>query len=111
MCMNTREIIWRNTHALMVHKYGCENLYRLNQESKAKGKDKEISLGSLTRLKAMDTDTRISVIDKIAEHFELFTWQLLIENLDVTNPPVFLNHKQQEFFDNIKKAYKELAGQ
>jgi hypothetical protein len=111
MFMNTIEIIWHNLKALMVHKYGCENLYKLNQESKIKGKDKEISLGSLTRIKAQDTDIRISVLDKIAEHFELFTWQLMIENLDVTNPPVFLSHKQQEFFDKMKKAYKEIAGQ
>jgi hypothetical protein len=35
----------------------------------------------------------------------------MIENLDVTNPPVFLNSKQQAFFDKMKNAYKELAGQ
>lgn len=109
--METNEIIWLNVKALMIQKYNEENLYKLNKESAALGKDKEISLGSLTRIKAQNTDLRMSVLEKVANFFGLQPWQLLIDGLDPTNPPVFLNKKQQLFFDKMKSSYKELIEQ
>lgn len=108
--MNTKQILWANVRALMLERFKEENLYKLNRESAMLGKENEISLGSLTRIKNQDTDIRMSVVDKIAEFFGLEAWQLLIKDLDPTNPPVFiLDKKQQEFIDRMKTAYKELV--
>jgi hypothetical protein len=108
--MNTKQILWENVKALMVKTYGEENLYKTVKDSKSKGIP--ISLGSLQRIKAQDTAVGIDVLDKIASHFELQAWQLLIQNLDPANPPVFiLDKKQQEFFTRMKSAYKDLVQQ
>lgn len=107
--MDTKQILWANVKALMVHKYGDENLYRTMKDSKATGYP--ISLGSLQRIKEQETAIGLDVLDKIAKFFELQSWQLLIEDLDPTNPPVFLNSKQKEFFDKVKSSFKELINQ
>lgn len=107
--MDTKQILWANVRALMVNKYGDENLYRTMKESKAAGWP--ISLGSLQRIKEQETAVGLDVLDKIANFFELQAWQLLIEDLDPTNPPVFLNAKQKEFFDKVKSSFKDLINQ
>ena len=93
----------------MVNKYGEENLNKTMKDSKAMGLP--ISLGSLQRIKEQETAVGLDVIDKIAGFFELQAWQLLIEGLDPTNPPVFLNSNQKEFFDKMKTSFKQLIQQ
>ncbi len=107
--METKRILWANVKALMVSKYGSENLYRTMKDSKVAGHP--ISLGSLQRIKEQETAIGLDVLDKIAAFFELQPWQLLIEELDPTNPPVFLNTKQKEFFDKVKLSFKDLISQ
>ena len=107
--MNTREILRNNVITLMVHKYGKENMYKTNQESKERGC--EISIGVLQRIKSMDTDIRMSVLESIANFFELQPWQLLVENIDATNPPVLreISQEERELYESIKNAAKKLA--
>lgn len=107
--MDTKKILWENVKSLMVEKYGEENLYRTMKDSKLTGYP--ISLGSLQRIKEQKTAIGLDVIDKLARFFNMESWQLLIEGLDPTNPPVFLNANQKAFFDRVKSSYKDLINQ
>lgn len=109
MLMNTNEILWKNVSALMKQKYGEDNLYRTSKDSALT--KYPISLGSLQRIKKGETAVGLDVLDKIAHFFEMQTWQLLIPELDPTNPPVFLTENQKEFFNKVKTSYKELIQQ
>lgn len=102
--MDTKEIIWNNVKALMVKKYGKENLYKTSTDS-----NKTISLGALQRIKERETAVGVDVLDKIARFFEVQTWHLLLPNLDVDNPPVILiSEVEQRFYKNMKAISKEL---
>ena len=108
--MNTKQILWENLRALMIERYGKENLSLTSKDAKNKGL--VISLGSLARIKAQETAVGLDVIDSIAQFFGLQSWQILIEHLDPKNPPVFiLDKKQQDFYMRMKIAYKELVDQ
>ena len=108
--MNTKQILWENLRALMIERYGKENLSLTSKDAKTKGL--VISLGSLARIKAQETAVGLDVIDSIAQFFGLQSWQILIEHLDPKNPPVFiLDKKQQDFYMRMKIAYKELVDQ
>lgn len=108
--LNTKEILWENIQALIVDRYGKENLSMTSKDAKAKGII--ISLGSLARIKAQETAVGLDVIDNIAKFFELQAWQLLIKHLDPKNPPVFiLDKKQQDFYVRMRSAYKDLISQ
>lgn len=103
--MDTKQIIWKNVQSLMEYKYGKDNLW---QFCKFVG----IGPASGTRIKECETSIGVDVLDKIAEAFDLETWHLLVPHLDPRNPPVFiLDKKQQEFFDRMKSAYKDLVTQ
>lgn len=104
--MKTNEILWQNVLSLMKQKYGSENLYRTAKDSALT--EWPVSLGSLQRIKKGDTAIGLNVLDKIAHFFDMQTWQLLIPELDPTNPPVFLTENQKEFFDKVKTSFKEL---
>lgn len=107
--LETKDILWQNVKTLMIDRYGKENLNKTVTES-AKTVYK-ISLGSLQRIKKGDTATGIKILDKISGFFGLQTWQLLVPELDPTNPPVYLSTKQKEVMEKLKKSYQELIQQ
>lgn len=104
--LETKDILWQNVKALMIYRYGKENLNKTVTDSART--DFKISLGSLQRIKKGDTATGTDILDKISGFFGLQTWQLLVPELDPTNPPVYLSKRQKEIMDNLKKSYKEL---
>jgi hypothetical protein len=69
-----RKVLWANVRALMVKRYGGENLNRLAREAK-------IGPGSATRIKECQTNVGLGVLEKLARHFEVEPWQLLAPGL------------------------------
>ena len=57
-----KAILWANVSALMVAKYGKENLTRLANDSGA-------GPGTMTRIKEMKTSVGMDVLEKIAKVF------------------------------------------
>jgi hypothetical protein len=110
LLMNTNKILWENVRSLMIQRYGKENLNKTNIDSTAKYKDQGISLGSLQRIKAQKTAIGTDVLEKIALFFDVDVWQLLVKNLNASNPPVLksLSDKEQAFYEKMKQMMKEL---
>ena len=67
---NYKAILWTNVLALMVAKYGKENLTRLANDSGT-------GPGTMTRIKNAKTSVGVDVLEKIADVFGVAPWQLL----------------------------------
>lgn len=65
-----KQILWENVRALMVQKYGKENINRLAADAK-------IGIGSAQRIKEAKTSVGIDLVEAIADAFQVYPWQLL----------------------------------
>lgn len=65
-----KKVLWRNVQALMVQKYGRENINRLAADAK-------IGIGSVQRIKAAETSVGVDLVESVAEAFQVYPWQLL----------------------------------
>jgi hypothetical protein len=68
------------------------------------------SNGTLDRIRRMTASTTIDTLDVLAKVYGLEAWQLMVPNLDPTNPPM-LSHvaeAQQKLFEQFKQAFKTL---
>ena len=109
--MKTDEILWQNVKALMIQKYGKENLNRTNIDSTANNKDMAISLGSLQRIKAQNTAIGLEVIDKLAYFFDIYAWQLLVPNMNPSNLPILKTPSEIEEEYYRRMEFSKLAKQ
>lgn len=104
--MDAKRVLWENVRALMIDRYGEENLYRLHKES-------GLSLGGLSRIKEQKTAVGLDVLTKVATFFELMPWQMLVPNLDPRNPPVFAiteaEKKLYERMQSFRAMVKDIA--
>lgn len=66
-----KKILWNNVRALMLKHYGAENLNRLAREAK-------IGPGSASRIKEARTSIGLDVLEKVAHHFRVDPWELLM---------------------------------
>lgn len=99
---NSRTILSENLALLMAHnKMGQMELSRRSKVAQA-------TIGRILRSESAAT---VDVLDDISKVFGLHTWQLFVETLDPSNPPVLreLNEKEREFYERIKQAAKDLA--
>lgn len=76
---DSRKVLWKNVSALMIKKYGRENLNQLAREAK-------LGPATASRIKAQDTSVGIDVIDRIATVMGVHPWQLLHEQFDANHP-------------------------
>lgn len=69
------------------------------------------SNGTLDRIRRMESGASIDQLDTLAKIYGLEPWQLLVPNLDPTNPPMLaaISAKQMEMLERIKQAAKELG--
>lgn len=101
--IDTKSTLWRNLSALMRHHWGKENLARLSREAR-------IGLASCTRLKEQQTSIGLELLESVAQAFGLQAWQLLIPNLDPSNPPVFvMSDSERQFYERMNAALREVA--
>ncbi len=86
-----RSVLWANVRALMINRYGEENLNRLAREAK-------LGPGTASRIKEARTSVGLNVIDKIARTFGVEPWQLIAPGMD------------DEKFLDVLKAWQDTDG-
>lgn len=95
--MDSKKALWCSVSALMLKHYGKENLTRLAADCK-------FGPGTSTRLKEGATSVGLDIVDKIAKHFHVQAWELLVPTFDPDNRPALQPISEQE-----RKLYKRLA--
>jgi hypothetical protein len=102
--IDSKAVLWASVLALMVKNYGRENLNRLAREAK-------IGPGTATRLKAQETSVGLDTIDKLAGHFNVEAWQLLVPGFEPDNMPVLqpVSPSERRLYERIMAAAKEIA--
>lgn len=70
-----KQILWANVRALMVLKYGKENINRLAADAK-------IGIGSVQRIKEAQTSVGIDIVESVANSFKVEPWQLVAPGMD-----------------------------
>lgn len=99
----SKTVLWANVQALMLKHYGEENLSRLSR-------DCGIGLGTTTRIKQQQTSVGLEIVDKIAEHFSLHPWQLLVPGFDPSNPPTLMpvSAAERQLYDRLSAVVREM---
>jgi hypothetical protein len=87
----------------MLKHYGKENLTRLATDCK-------IGPGSATRIKEGKTSVGLEIVDKIARHFHLQPWELLVPTFDPVNRPTLqpVSEQERRLYERLKEVAKEL---
>jgi transcriptional regulator with XRE-family HTH domain len=99
--LKTREIIAANLRKLMdKNKHSEGDLHRKTG----------LSQSTIGRTLKGETATTVDTLDALAKVYGLLAWQMIIENLDITNPPTLkvLSVKEQQFYEKMKDAMKVL---
>jgi transcriptional regulator with XRE-family HTH domain len=99
--IKTREVIAANLRKLMDKNNHSEgDLHRKTG----------LSQSTIGRTLKGETATTVDTLDTIAKVYGLLSWQMLIEDLDITNPPTLkvLSQKEQQFYEKMKDAMKVL---
>jgi transcriptional regulator with XRE-family HTH domain len=102
--IDTNATLWKNISALMVKHWGDENLNRLARECK-------FGPGTAARIKEQKTSVGLETLDKIADHFNLAVWQLLVPGLDPENPPAIqpISAAERKLYEQFKTIAKTIA--
>ena len=76
---DSRPVLWKNLSALMIQKYGKENLNQLARDAK-------LGPATVSRIKAQETSVGLEVIDRVASVLGAHPWQLVHEGFDPDAP-------------------------
>jgi transcriptional regulator with XRE-family HTH domain len=99
---NSREVFGSNLAALMLkHGHSQGFLHRATK----------LSQSTIGRALTGETSTTIDTIETISRYYDFEPWQMLIPNLDISNPPMLkeISDKEREFYEKIRTAAQELA--
>lgn len=101
--MDSKNVLWASVSALMRKHYGGENLTRL-------AKDCKIGPGTASRMKEGKTSVGVDILDKIAKHFHLEPWELLVPAFDPANRPTLqpLSEQERKLYAKLKEVAKEI---
>lgn len=69
-----------------------------------------LSQSTIGRTLKGETATTVDTLDALAKAYGLLSWQMMIVDLDITNPPVLkaLSAKEHAFYEKMKDVMKEL---
>lgn len=81
--VDSRKVLWSNVLALMVDRLGGENLSKMAREC-------GFAQATSTRLKKAETSVGLEIVDAIAHHFQVETWQLLVPGLHPKRLPLLM---------------------
>jgi transcriptional regulator with XRE-family HTH domain len=100
---DSKKLLWKSVEALMLKHYGEENLSRLSRDCK-------IGPGTATRLKQAETSVGLEIIDKIAKHFQVSSWELLVPNFDPSNRPTLqpVTEHERRLYERLREVAKEI---
>lgn len=76
---DSKKTLWVAVSSLMKRDYGGENLTRLGKAVK--------SPATSARLKEQKTSIGVTMLDRLATHFKVEPWQMLVPGFDAKNPP------------------------
>jgi len=99
-----KSVLWANAQALMVHKYGTENLTRLAAEAK-------FGPGTATRIKKAETSVGLDVLEKLAGTFDVEPWQLLVPGMEPKNLPALkpVTQAERDLYAKILAAARDIT--
>jgi hypothetical protein len=99
----SRHILSANLRALMASHAHLDTLKKITGAGGP-------SNGTLDRIRRMESGCSIDELDKLARIFELESWQLLVPDLDPTNPPMLahVTERQRELYEKLKQVAKTL---
>lgn len=101
--VDSKRLLWKSVSALMRKHYGEENLTRLARECK-------IGPGSAARIKEQKTSVGLEIVDKIAKHFHLESWELLVPAFDPGNRPTLqpVSEQERRLYERLREVAKEI---
>lgn len=69
-----------------------------------------LSQSTIGRTLKGESAPNVDTIDALAKAYGLLPWQMMIPDMDVSNPPVLraLSAKEQAFYEKMKDVMKEL---
>ncbi len=69
-----------------------------------------LSQSTIGRTLKGETATTVDTLDALAKAYGLLSWQMMISDLDITNPPTLkiLSEKERAFYEKMKDVMKEL---
>ena len=104
--IDSHATLWQNVEALMIKKYGKVNL-------KAFAAHCGVGIATIQRIQAQQTSVGISIIERIAESFDLAAWQLMVPGFDPENPPALqpISAKERILYEKIMSAAKSIAAE
>lgn len=102
--IDSNATLWQNVRALMIKKFGKVNL-------QAFAKHCELGIATIQRIEGQQTSIGLKVIDKIADRFDLASWQLLVPGFDVNNPPALkpVSPQERKLYEKIMSAAAAIA--
>lgn len=102
---DSRKILWQSVSSLMRKHYGGENLTRLAKECK-------FGPATASRLKEGKTSVGLEIVDKIAKHFHVSSWELLVPTFDPSNRPTLqpLSEQERRLYARLAEVAKEIKG-
>jgi transcriptional regulator with XRE-family HTH domain len=101
--VDSKHVLWNSVSSLMQKHYGEENLSRLARECK-------IGPASASRIKEAKTSVGLEIIDKIAKHFQVQTWELLVPAFDPSNRPTLqpVSEQERRLYERLREVAKEI---
>ena len=105
--MDIRTIVAANIQTLMDYARDHGQPYG---DQKALAKRAGVSMSTVARIRKAQVGGSIDVLDAIAKCYGLQAWQLMMPNLDPTNPPVFcMTATEQALYRRMKSSAAEFA--
>lgn len=100
---DSKTVLWKSVSALMVKHYGKENLTRLS-------KDCRIGPASAVRIREAKTSVGLEIVDKIAKHFQVEPWELLVPAFDPSNRPALqpMSETERRLYEKLREVAKEI---
>lgn len=102
----SRRVLWENVLALMVRKWGRENVTGFATWT-------GIGVGSVLRIREQKTSVGLDIVEKIAKKVGLeHSWQLLVPGLDALSPPMLAEDAAElrEIQEQISRTHEAMSG-
>jgi transcriptional regulator with XRE-family HTH domain len=105
--MQIRAIVAANVQTLIDYARDRKQPF---SDQKSLAKAAGVSMSTIARIRKQEAGTSVDVLESIAKCYGLQAWQLLMPNLDPTNPPVFcMTATERDLYRNLKSAAATIA--
>jgi transcriptional regulator with XRE-family HTH domain len=105
--MGIKNIVAANVQTLMDYAKDHGQPYA---DQKALAKRAKVAMSTVARIRKAEVGCSIDVLDAIARVYGLSAWQLMMPNLDPTNPPVFcVTATERDLYRRMRHAAAALA--